>query len=76
MKPDRKPLTADPSEREQLTSLGTASEDPPPATTARKPFRHGELCGICGLGILDYNGLLDLECPVCGYTEGPGGGCT
>lgn len=54
------------------------SPDPPnPApSTARRPFRRGEICGVCGLGVLDFNGLLDLECPVCGYTEGPGGGCT
>lgn len=36
----------------------------------------GMPCPECGTGILDYNGLLDLECPVCGFTEGPGGGCT
>ena len=39
-------------------------------------MRRGETCPRCGLGTLDYNGLLDLECPVCAYTEGPGGGCT
>lgn len=48
---------------------------PPPLPTPR-PVRCGEVCPRCGLGILDYNGLLDLECPVCAYSEGPGGGCT
>ena len=32
-------------------------------------------CPQCGQGILDYNGLLDLVCPVCGYRE-PGGSFT
>lgn len=41
-----------------------------------RPFRRGELCPNCELGRLDYNGLLDLECPECGYSQGSGGGCT
>lgn len=60
------------------------NEQTPPTLTGAMPeggappraFRCGELCPRCGLGVLDYNGLLDLECPVCGYSEGPGGGCT
>ncbi len=55
-------------------SLANPAGQATPAS--HRPFRKGETCGICGLGTLDYNGLLDLECPVCGYTEGPGGGCT
>lgn len=40
----------------------------------RTVMRVSEPCPRCGLGRLDYNGLLELECPVCGYHEG--GGCT
>jgi len=40
------------------------------------PLRQGECCPSCGIGILDYNGLLQLECPSCGYVSGEGGGCT
>lgn len=29
----------------------------------------GKLCPVCGLGIMDYDGLLNLVCPVCGFTE-------
>ncbi len=29
--------------------------------------RQGDLCPVCGKGRLDYNGLLELECPACGY---------
>lgn len=50
-------------------------ETPAPATI-RRPVRRGEPCPRCAGALLDYNGLLDLECPQCGYTEGPGGGCT
>lgn len=42
----------------------------------RQPVRSGSACPRCGIGLLDYNGLLDLECPVCGYIESGGGGCT
>ena len=42
----------------------------------RTPVRRGEPCPRCGVGRLDYNGLLDLECPLCGYAEGAGAGCT
>ena len=41
-----------------------------------KVIKVGLPCPVCGIGIMDYNGVLDLECPVCGHTEGPGGGCT
>ncbi len=30
----------------------------------------GKPCPVCGLGILDYDGLLNLTCPVCGFGEG------
>ncbi len=46
------------------------------AAPIRRPVRRGEPCPRCEHGILDYNGLLDLECPACGYSEGAGAGCT
>jgi rubredoxin len=49
--------------------------DNPPAVR-RSALRCGEPCPACGKGVLDYNGLLDLECPLCGFTQGAGGGCT
>ena len=30
-------------------------------------LRVGSLCPNCGQGEVDYNGLLELECPICGY---------
>ncbi|GIV67032.1 MAG: hypothetical protein KatS3mg047_1425 [Bellilinea sp.] len=30
----------------------------------------GKPCPVCGLGIMDYDGLLNLKCPVCGFGEG------
>lgn len=30
----------------------------------------GKSCPVCKLGIMDYDGLLNLVCPVCGFTEG------
>lgn len=40
------------------------------------PLRKGSICPQCGEGELDYNGLLQLECPSCGFVNGEGGGCT
>jgi uncharacterized protein (DUF983 family) len=47
-----------------------------PVEEARAPLRAGTICPACGEGRLDYNGLLALECPECGYTSSEGGGCT
>jgi uncharacterized protein (DUF983 family) len=47
-----------------------------PVEETRAALRAGEICPACGQGKLDYNGLLALECPRCGYTSSEGGGCT
>jgi len=31
------------------------------------PPRAGQTCPNCGKGQLDYDGLLQLSCPLCGY---------
>lgn len=41
-----------------------------------EPLRKGSVCPQCGKDTLDYNGLLQLECPACGFVNGEGGGCT
>ncbi|NCP87276.1 hypothetical protein GW781_05775 [bacterium] len=45
----------------------------PPKTT---PVQRGAVCPQCGQGILDYNGMLELECPRCGFSTSAGAGCT
>ncbi len=32
--------------------------------------RRGADCPICGRGRMDYDGLLNLVCPNCGFTSG------
>jgi hypothetical protein len=49
------------------------------APSARVIFvepRSGQACPRCSQGKLDYNGLLELECPLCGYVISGGAGCT
>lgn len=35
-------------------------------------FYYGALCPRCKQGTLDYNGMLNLQCPVCGLESGYG----
>lgn len=35
-----------------------------------RPLRAGDLCPACQHGKLDYDGLLNLACPECGYAQG------
>ncbi|MEW6028886.1 MAG: hypothetical protein ACOYZ8_06355 [Chloroflexota bacterium] len=68
-------MTAEPEKT--LSALERLLLEPePPARLVVPPLRRGELCPQCGEGRLDYNGTLDLACPVCGFTSGGGGGCT
>jgi len=60
-----------PSEVESTQISGCEKKDPLCMLVKR-----GETCPHCHVGVIDYNGLLDLECPICGYREGLGGGCT
>ncbi len=39
-----------------------------------KAAQPGQPCPRCHQGIMDYDGLLNLVCPICHYVEG--GGCT
>ncbi|OGO40171.1 MAG: hypothetical protein A2Z03_06550 [Chloroflexi bacterium RBG_16_56_8] len=47
-----------------------------PETPKTAPLQKGELCPQCSRGLLDHNGLLQLECPECGYVNGEGGSWT
>jgi hypothetical protein len=45
----------------------------PNLPSQNQSLRHpqpGKTCPACGLGIMDYDGLLNLVCPVCGFGEG------
>jgi hypothetical protein len=39
-------------------------------SNARCDISFGGICPACELGIFDYDGMLNLICPNCGYTAG------
>lgn len=52
-----------------------ASDEPnfhPDGNKADCGYYAGAVCPKCRQGILDYNGLLNLQCPVCGLENGYG----
>jgi len=51
-------------------------ESPIPSTLPPVTVKRGAPCPKCGQAALDYNGLLELECPVCGFSTSAGAGCT
>jgi len=63
--------TASPQSGEPLEIKRDLSTDLP-ATGGELPehARPGQRCPACGQGILDYDGLLNLKCPVCDFYEG------
>lgn len=50
--------------------------DQPETQPVVAPLRKDGVCPQCGEGNLEYNGLLQLECPACGFVSNEGGGCT
>ena len=58
-----------------LSAFELSLVEPAPKET-RVALERGAICPECGSGVLDYNGLLELECPLCGFKSGDGGGCT
>jgi len=55
-----------------------SSSEVPPADTAGvfvEP-RSGMLCPRCRKARLDYNGMIELECPSCGFVINSGAPCS
>ncbi len=61
-------------EQPSLSDLSSGLPAPDEICPIRPP-RSGDPCPRCGQGKLDYNGLLELECTVCGYRYN-NGACT
>lgn len=48
----------------------TLHPDLPGPNQSPRRAQAGKPCPVCGVGIMDYDGLLNLVCPVCGFGEG------
>lgn len=46
------------------------SQDQVEQQEPRAEIKTGDLCPLCGLGHLEYNGVLNLECDHCKYSLG------
>jgi hypothetical protein len=57
---------------DNLPNLSIELGDVPTTKNHQRPHS-GDLCPVCGIGHLDYDGLLNLSCPKCGVTAS--GGC-
>jgi hypothetical protein len=67
------------TEKSKLSSLEKIllGIEQPAAREVGIPLHQGGLCPHCRQARLDYNGLLQLACPLCNFTDGSeGGGCT
>jgi predicted RNA-binding Zn-ribbon protein involved in translation (DUF1610 family) len=58
----------------QQTAGAPELEQPAQLAPPRPAAEYGSICPQCGQAVLDYDGLLNLVCPLCGFSEG--GGCT
>lgn len=56
-------------EQNEMPALAEAQ---PACQPGDAPLRSGDLCPACGAGRLDYDGLLNLCCELCGFTQGGG----
>ena len=54
-------------------SILTVELEELPTTRIHDRPRPGDMCLVCGVDFLDYDGLLNLSCPSCGATAS--GGC-
>jgi len=68
-------VTAEPKYLSSLEMLLLGTKQPETAE-AEAPLHKDAPCPHCRVGRLDYNGLLQLECTLCGFVNGEMGGCT
>lgn len=59
-------MDGQPEDEDKQLVLEMPEEDMPVVSE----LRVGDLCPKCFVGHLDYDGLLNLACPNCGFTVG------
>jgi len=50
--------------------FGIEMAETPQNKSSETPLRAGDLCPQCHSGTLDYDCMLNLACPICGYALG------
>jgi len=56
--------------RQPLVPVALELEHIGPEKHVRHPLRRGDVCPACRSARLDYDGMLNLACPQCGYALG------
>ncbi len=60
--------------KKELESITARESQTTCILAPNQSLRPGMTCPRCGTGTIDYDGLLELVCPVCGLKEA--GACT
>ena len=57
-------------QKKNNTGLETKIDNKSYLSNVKSDIRLGGICPVCEIGIFDYDGLLNLKCPNCGYSAG------
>jgi len=57
-------------QKKDNTVIETSIDNKTNSQVIQYDIRLGGICPVCQIGTFDYDGLLNLKCPNCGYSAG------
>jgi hypothetical protein len=60
------------SKPERESGLNLSSQNQAINELNEQPLKEDDLCPKCGKGVITYDGLLNLTCPLCGFSGNRG----